>query len=115
MQRHSFFQVIAFVLALAVGLGLFAHGGSVGKMPDKMTAAASIDIPPSMNCHICCDEAELCFEACYAVSVCSLAIVPINVAVSYFGAATFDVLIRDVRADRTSAPDPHPPKRLLPA
>ncbi len=115
MQRYILIRVIAFTLALAVGLGLFAQGGNVGKMPDKMTAAASIDIPLSMNCHICCDEAELCFEACYAVSVCSLAIVPINVAISDFGAATFDVITRYVRADRTSAPDPHPPKRLLPA
>ncbi len=115
MRRHSFFRVIAFGLSLAVGLGLFAQGGHFGKMPDKLTAAASIDIPPPMDCHICCDQTDACFEACYAVSVCSLAIVPVNVAVSYFGAATFDTLTRDVRPDRTRAPDPHPPKRFLPA
>ena len=113
MLPHSFFRVIAFALALAVGLGLFGQGSHVDTMTDNMTAVANIDMPHSMNCHICCNEADVCFDACYAVSICSLAIVPINVAISYFGVAKFDALTRDVRTDRTSATDPHPPKRLL--
>ena len=113
MQRHSFFRVTAFVLPLALLWGILLQGSQVGPIAEEITAAASIDMPLPMNCQSCCDRADACFDACHAVSVCGLAIVPVNPVLSAFGAATFDALPRAARADRTSAPDPHPPKRLL--
>ena len=116
MQRHISIRVVAFTLALAIGLGLFARGGNVGEMPDQMpdktTAAASIDISPSLSGRICRDQTETCFDACYALSVCDLAIIPADLAFFALGGARFDALPRDARTDRTSAPEPHPPKYL---
>ena len=112
MQRHISIRVVAFTLALAVGLGLFAWGGNVASMPDKTTVAASIDISPSPSGRICRDQAEMCLDACYALSVCGLAIIPVDLAFFAFGAAKFDAPPRDARTDRTSAPEPHPPKNL---
>ena len=112
MRRHILIRVIMFTLTLAVGQGLFAQAASVAKMPDKMTAAASVDIPPSLSQGICHDQADMCFGACFALSVCGLAIVPVDLAFFAVGAAKFYAPTRDARTDRASPPDPHPPKRL---
>jgi hypothetical protein len=108
MQRHIFIWAIALTLVLAIGLGVFAQGGDVGKMP---TAAAGIDLSPSVNCQISCDQEPECFDACYTVSVLGLETVPVSHALLAFGVVKFDALARDAHADRPSAPDPHPPKR----
>ena len=112
MWRHIFVRVIAFTLALtlALGPGSFAQVGNGGGVPDGTTAASIIDTAPSLSVRICQDRADACFDACYALSVCGLAIVPADVAFFAFRAAKFDAPPRDARPDRASAPEPHPPK-----
>lgn len=109
MQRRIFIRVIALTLTLAVGLGVFAQGGDVGKI---QTAVAGIGMSPSMNCEIFCDHESECFDACYTVSVFGLEIVPVSHALLASAVTKFDALAHDAHAGRQSAPDPHPPKRL---
>ena len=113
MERYAFIRVVAIALALAIGLGFSAQGGYVGKMPDRTTAAASIDIPPSMICQLRCEPADMCFDACCTFSVCNSGFVPIGLDDLAFGAAKFDAPARDARPDRANVPDPHPPKPIV--
>jgi hypothetical protein len=112
MQRRKFIRVIMLALALAAGLGSFAPGSDVGSIPDRMIEVASIDLPHSMNHRTCCDQTGVTLDACNALSVCGLAIVPVDQIIFALGAASFDGRSRDRRTDRASAPDPHPPKNL---
>lgn len=110
MHRHSFLRVGVFVLALALGLGLFVQDGRAGQVTDKMTAAAGIDMPLPMNSECCDGETDVSTDGCHGECVCCSTILQVNPVPTAIETATLGVLSRPVHTDHTDSPDPYPPK-----